>query len=243
MESSIDQLLQQAASASTIAHVEIVKAMGYTDLAEGCRRLDCHLQGLEYDPEFLEQLAQALSIPSRKGEASTSTDSESGDSSHLSTPAINLGEGLKISPEAEELVAAIVNAPFGRSELPLSSDALGEVRARLSAAAPLSANQAVLEKGKLYTVVGESMTCSIGVRSKRLIALQDLNGEPFSFLLCFAPEDFDGVSFADHQTVCVGQYVRDLDGTPVFLPVLVFGPSAKSDLLIVIRPAYGHTVG
>lgn len=137
-----------------------------------------------------------------------------------------------LSPEAEELAAAIVNAPFGRSELALSSTALGEVKARMLEVAPCSATRATLKKGEHHTVVGKSMTCSIGLRSKRLIALHDSNRESFARLLCFTPEDFDAVSFAENQVVCVALYVRDLDGTPVFLPVLVFGPSARGDLLM-----------
>jgi hypothetical protein len=148
-----------------------------------------------------------------------------------------------LSPAAEELAAAIVNAPFGRSELPFSSAALGEVKARMLEVAPYSATQATLTKGEHYTVVGKSMTCSIGLRSKRLIALHDSNRESFARLLCFNPEDFDAVNFAEDQVVSASLYVRALDGTnPVFLPVLVIGPSAKGDRLNVIRPHYDDSL-
>ncbi|MBL9160615.1 MAG: hypothetical protein JNJ70_24245 [Verrucomicrobiales bacterium] len=147
-----------------------------------------------------------------------------------------------LSPEAEELAGAIVNAPFARSELPFSSAALGEVTVRMSEVAPYSATQATLKKGELYTVVGESMTCSIGLRSKRLIVLHDLNGEGFARLLCFSPEDFDALNFAENQVVCVALYVVTLDVTPVFLPVLVIGPSAKGDHLNLIRPHYDDSL-
>lgn len=148
-----------------------------------------------------------------------------------------------LSPAAEELAAAIVNAPFGRSELPFSSPALGEVKARILDVAPYSATQATLTKGELYTVVGESRTCSIGLRSKRLIALHDSNRERFARLLCFNPEDFDAVNFAEDHVVCVALYVRALDGTtPVSLPVLVIGPSAEGDHLNLIRPHYDDSL-
>jgi hypothetical protein len=148
-----------------------------------------------------------------------------------------------LSPEAKELAAAIVNAPFGRSELPFSSAALGEVTDRMSEVAPCSATQATLKKGGLYTVIGESMTCSIGLRSKRLIALNDSNGECFARLLCFTPEDFEAVDFAGNHAVCIALYVLALDGTtPVFLPVLVIGPSAKGVHLNLIRPHYDDSL-
>lgn len=147
-----------------------------------------------------------------------------------------------LSPTAEELATGIVNAPFGRSELPFSSAALGEVKARMLEVAPYSATQATLKKGEHYTVVGKSMTCSIGLRSKRLIALHDSNGEGFARLLCFSPEDFDAVNFAENHVVCAALYVVALDATPVFLPVLVIGPSAKGDHLNLIRPHYDDSL-
>ena len=147
-----------------------------------------------------------------------------------------------LSPEAEELAATIVNAPFGRSEISLSSASLAEVKDRMLEVAPYSATQTTLKKGQLYTVVGESMTCSIGLRSKRLIALHDSNGEGFARLLCFSPEDFDAVNFAENHVVCAALYVVALDATPVFLPVLVIGPSAKGDHLNLIRPHYDDSL-
>jgi len=164
------------------------------------------------------------------------------DSSLMESPALNFEGRLKISPKAEELSAATVNAPFGRSQLPLSSAALGEVKARMLEVAPYSANQAILDRGEHYTVVGKSMTCSVGLRSKRFIPLQDLNREKFAWLLCFTREDFDGVNFAENHVVCAALYVTALSGTPVFLPVLVFGPSEQGDQLNVIRPQHDKSI-
>jgi hypothetical protein len=252
MASPIFELLRRSTSASDLIRVQIVKDLGYTDLAEGSRRLDRHLRGLERDPEFLERLEQVLSTLepafSRESdwepepELELDCESELEDSSNSSSPVIHLGEGLKISDEAEELAVAILNAPFGRSQLPLSSTALGEVKARILEVAPYSITKVALERGKHYTVVGKSMTCSIGLRRKRFIKLHDPNGEEFAILLCFTPEDFDGVTFAEDQAVCVALYFRDIGNTPSFLPLLVFGPSGQGDRLIVIRPKYADNL-
>lgn len=135
---------------------------------------------------------------------------------------------------------AVQNSPLGKSELPFSITAFEDVKSRLSKTAPYSSAQPSLERGQHYTVVGESMTCSVNLCSKKFIRLDDRRGERLALLLNFTPEDFDGVDFAEHQVVCVALYVKDVDGLPLFLPDVVFGPSTQGDRLIVIKPDNHH---
>jgi hypothetical protein len=51
------------------------------------------------------------------------------------------------------------------------------------------------------------------------------------------------VNFAEDHVVCIALYVLALDGTtPVFLPLLVIGPSVQGDQLHVIRPLHDESI-
>lgn len=63
MENPVVQLLRRFLQRSELNRIEIVKALGYTNLTKGCRRLDDHLRGERRDMEFLLRLAQTLEIP------------------------------------------------------------------------------------------------------------------------------------------------------------------------------------
>jgi len=63
MENPITQLLSRTVKQSGLARVQIVEALGYSNLSKGCRRLDRHLAGEIRDADFMARLAQVLAVP------------------------------------------------------------------------------------------------------------------------------------------------------------------------------------